>query len=293
MKLDQLRYFIETAKFQHIGKAAKVLAISPSAISHSIAALEDEFSVKLFEKKGKNIFLTTQGEQLLEKAEVLIEQADSFEEVFKNEAKSINGRIKVTATHGLSSQLISPLVAQLQRQNPELFVEFTSTRSADVIKKILNREADIGFCFSPQDHPDIKKDLLYQGQLIPLISKKRLENLERLEDLNSLVYTAPKALSGVDICEDHPVLSQFGLNNSPSFTYDSYDLMNAHLHHSPAWSLAPDLLLFFTPKNLAAPKTPKSWKAPYTVEALTPKYRPVKRAARKLLEMVSAKISKF
>jgi LysR family transcriptional activator of glutamate synthase operon len=58
MKIDQLIYFAETAKEEHIGRAAKILGISPSAISHSIASLEGELQLKLFQKKGKNIFLT-------------------------------------------------------------------------------------------------------------------------------------------------------------------------------------------------------------------------------------------
>ena len=41
MKIDQLRYFFETARQGHIGRAANIVAISPSAISHSIAALEE------------------------------------------------------------------------------------------------------------------------------------------------------------------------------------------------------------------------------------------------------------
>ena len=48
MNFDQLRYFVETARFEHIGKAAKSVAISPSAISHAIANLEDELGLDPF-----------------------------------------------------------------------------------------------------------------------------------------------------------------------------------------------------------------------------------------------------
>ncbi len=55
MTLDQLQYFVEAARRQHIGQAARFLNISPSAISHSIAALEEEFGQSLFEKQGRQI----------------------------------------------------------------------------------------------------------------------------------------------------------------------------------------------------------------------------------------------
>ena len=51
MKLDQLTYFLEAARHEHIGKAAKAVAISPSAISHSISALEKELGRPLFKKR--------------------------------------------------------------------------------------------------------------------------------------------------------------------------------------------------------------------------------------------------
>ena len=75
MKLDQLTYFLEAARQEHIGKAARILAISPSAISHSIAALEEELGAPLFERKGKYIFLTNRGRRLMERAAELLSRA--------------------------------------------------------------------------------------------------------------------------------------------------------------------------------------------------------------------------
>ena len=42
MNIDRINYFLETAKHEHLGRAAKALAISPSAISHAIKLLEEE-----------------------------------------------------------------------------------------------------------------------------------------------------------------------------------------------------------------------------------------------------------
>ena len=52
MNLSHLQYFRELAQVQHYTKAAHNLFISQPTLSHSIAALEDELGVKLFEKNG-------------------------------------------------------------------------------------------------------------------------------------------------------------------------------------------------------------------------------------------------
>ena len=80
VKLEQLSYFLEVAKTEHVGKAAKALAISPSAISHSIRKLEEEFGRELFVKQGKRIHLTSHGKLLMERARKLLEEADSIRE---------------------------------------------------------------------------------------------------------------------------------------------------------------------------------------------------------------------
>ena len=61
MTLDQLRYFLAAARFEHIGKAAQSVSISPSAISTAIAALEDELGCELFRREGKSIVLNVSG----------------------------------------------------------------------------------------------------------------------------------------------------------------------------------------------------------------------------------------
>ena len=80
MKFDQLNYFISAAKEEHIGNASKQVGISPSAISHSIRALEEELGEELFIKQGKRIFLTEFGKRFQAKAEKLMEQANQLKD---------------------------------------------------------------------------------------------------------------------------------------------------------------------------------------------------------------------
>ena len=61
MNLSHLQYFRELAQVQHYTKAAHNLFISQPTLSHSIAALEDELDVKLFEKNGRTVKLTDNG----------------------------------------------------------------------------------------------------------------------------------------------------------------------------------------------------------------------------------------
>lgn len=78
MELSQLRYFIKSAELQHLTKAAAELNISQPALTKVIRQLEEELDAELFERRGRNIFLTECGQILLQRANELVCFADDI-----------------------------------------------------------------------------------------------------------------------------------------------------------------------------------------------------------------------
>src|SRR3989338_3090305 len=117
MKLEQLTYFLEAAKTEHIGQAAKALAISPSAISHSISLLEEELGRELFIKKGKRIFLTSHGKILMERTSRLLNEVQAIQEEIKSESAELQGNYKLAASHDLCLRVLTPAWIEIQKEN--------------------------------------------------------------------------------------------------------------------------------------------------------------------------------
>lgn len=65
MELNQLYYFQVVAKYQHITRAAEELHISQSSLSKTIALLEKEVGIPLFDRIGRRIVLNSTGRQFL------------------------------------------------------------------------------------------------------------------------------------------------------------------------------------------------------------------------------------
>lgn len=76
MTLEQLRVFVAVAERQHMTRAAADLNLSQSAVSATIAALEAEHGVWLFDRVGRNIRLTAGGLCLLDEARALLGRAE-------------------------------------------------------------------------------------------------------------------------------------------------------------------------------------------------------------------------
>ena len=79
MTLNQLSYFYQAAVLEHFNQAAEKMNITEPSLSRSIAALEDELGVTLFEKRGRNVILTKAGEIFLEHVSTILDDVKRAE----------------------------------------------------------------------------------------------------------------------------------------------------------------------------------------------------------------------
>ena len=108
MTLRQLEYFVTLASIQHYTRAAEQLMISQPSLSNTIAALEKELGVTLFDRTGKQVVLTEPGavfyagaQQALE----LLEEARIAVQVGHTDSQ----RVRIGYLHSCASQL-TPLL---------------------------------------------------------------------------------------------------------------------------------------------------------------------------------------
>lgn len=286
MKLDQLQYFVETARRQHIGQAARFLNISPSAISHSIRALEEEFGKTLFEKQGRQIKLTHHGKLFLDRAEFLLTEVSRIHEELSKDQIELRGHYRIAATHLFCSEFLTPAWMNLQIKNPGLTATLLSLKSGEVLSRVNSGEVDLGFCFSPHSGPSYEQELLHEGRLVMSFGKKHpfLKN-RRVEELNKYPTMAALAAQGIENCENHPSFQKLGLTLKVSNLYDSYDVAIQALKFNTLWTLLPDFIAYSN-RSVIETFIPRGWEANYKIAAIWPKYRIRTQALDQVVEEV-------
>jgi LysR family nitrogen assimilation transcriptional regulator len=80
MELRLLEYFLRVAEFGSISRAAMDLALSQSALSRHMGALEHELNVQLFLRDSSGVKLSDAGAELAEQARTLLLQAEILRE---------------------------------------------------------------------------------------------------------------------------------------------------------------------------------------------------------------------
>ena len=146
MTLNQLYYFQMIAKYENYRKAAEELYIAQPSLSRSIASLEKELGVSLFEKNGRGVNLTKGGKLFLEYADRIISEC----EIAKNkmmEMASDGGKIDIGYVFPLASHYIPHNVRDFlnREENRNVTFNFFQNHTSAIAKKVKSGELDVGF----------------------------------------------------------------------------------------------------------------------------------------------------
>lgn len=276
MTLTQLLYFLETAREEHVGRAAEKLCISPSAISHSISALEEEFGQTLFTKRGKNIQLTNFGKVMAERADYLMETVHRVKTELLSGAVELQGHYILGASHILCQHFLIQEWMTIQTIYPHLTGEVYSMRSAEVVREISSGSLDFGVCFSPQTNSTLDEHVLYQGQLALTVRQGHpvmaLDPDDRVHHLSRYPAILPKSFQGITNCESHGLFKTLNLSFQEKVLFDDYSVGLKAIESSDAWSLIPDILISLFQGTLVS-VIADSLNAPVKISAIWPKKR--------------------
>ncbi len=293
MTLDQLKYFTAVATYQHVGRAANAVAISPSVISASISSLEEELKCELFRKRGRGIELTPDGERLLEKSKAILATVDGLKSEMKQEPQSFSGRFRLGASHFLASrQLLAGWIA-LHQAHPRLVADLHSMNTVHAIAEVLSGRLELAVCCSPLKHPDLSETVLQRGQLVvtvrknhPILKKSQREQIRFLAEHPAIIH---KSSQGVDVCETHPVFDRLGFQPKIDIHFDSDDIAVEALVTSDRWSFLPDVVVTSQPERLQIVRLPRvAGNAPYHISALVHRERVSDKVLQALVQSLKA-----
>jgi DNA-binding transcriptional LysR family regulator len=153
MTLEQLRIFAAVAERQHITRAAAALNLTQAAVSASIAALEAQHDVKLFDRVGRNIALTEIGRLFLTESRAVLARAGAAETALRDYAGLKHGRLVVHASQTIASYYLPRLVVEFHRLHPGFTIELAIGNTAQVAKAVAEGTAELGFVEGPLDSP--------------------------------------------------------------------------------------------------------------------------------------------
>ena len=179
--LRQLEVFLAVASQESVSRAAQTLAMSQSAVSGALADLERQFDIQLFERLGKRLQLSGLGRSLRAQAEALQEQAREFESQLASH--DAVGRLRVGATLSIGNHLLVPEIAHFMREHPNARVTLDVANTAEIARRVLNFEIDIGLVEGELQEPELEVTRWRPDELVVFCSPNHaLANRPSLTD---------------------------------------------------------------------------------------------------------------
>ncbi len=146
MTLNQILYFRKVARLENYHQAAEELYISQPSLSRSMAALESELGITLFEKKGRGVVLTNAGRLFLEHADRIAGDCDIAAGKMK-ELASGGGKINIGYIFPLAGHYIPHNVRTFldKEENKNVAFSFWQNHTPAIAQKVKSGELDLGF----------------------------------------------------------------------------------------------------------------------------------------------------
>ena len=170
MTLNQLGYFHQAAVLQHFNQAAEKMNISEPSLSRSIAALEDELGVTLFEKRGRNVILTKAGEIFLEHATQILDDVKRAENKMHHLATD-GGHIDIAYVSPLAREYIPHTVRNFLslEQNKNITFNFNQDITSVNIEGLKKGAYDLIFGSYSANEPNIEFVPIIKQEIVAIL----------------------------------------------------------------------------------------------------------------------------
>jgi len=152
MTFTQLEVFAALARAGSFSRAAALLGITQSAVSHAVRALESELGVVLVQREGLQSTLSDAGSQLLVRANDILQQREALVQEAATVRGVARGTLRIASFGSTSSlRLLPSLLAAYRRAQPQVQVQVEEQDDETVVRWLLEQRAEIGFVTLPDD----------------------------------------------------------------------------------------------------------------------------------------------
>ena len=168
MNLRHLRAFTTIADAGGFARAAARLNLSQPALSRQIHALESELDVLLFDRVGRRVQLTSEGEDLLRRSRRLLADADSLGERARSLKSGDTGILRVGATPQMIENLFADFLTRYRRRHPGVEVHLVEDGGARLHGRL--ERGDVHLATTPAGDAAFEYRILHPMHLLAALS---------------------------------------------------------------------------------------------------------------------------
>ena len=189
---------VEQGSFQ---KAAEILNLTPSAISHAISTAEKELGFPLFNRNKNGVTLTSYGESLQPYILTVLNSDSKLQQAIHEFNGLTQGSVKIGTFSSVCNSFIPDLVTSFSKLHPNIEIKIYQGTYDDVYNWLKTGVVDLGF-LSESSCKDLKIKTLYKDELLCVTTKSfhsKHRNYIEPEEMNNQYFVSQRESTDADI----------------------------------------------------------------------------------------------
>ncbi|QFT77476.1 hydrogen peroxide-inducible genes activator [Erythrobacter sp. THAF29] len=169
--IKQLQYLVALHEHGHFGRAADASFVSQSTLSAGIRELESLLGVTLVERSRRVVRFTALGEQVVEKANRLLREAEELSDLVQAAGKPLSGQLRMSVIPTIAPFMIPRLLPRLRKERPDLKLMLREETSQDALESLHHGRADCVLLALPFDIGEVEVEHIADDRLFVAFPK--------------------------------------------------------------------------------------------------------------------------
>jgi DNA-binding transcriptional LysR family regulator len=187
MQIETFKVFCDLVETASFSKAAEINAITQSAVSQQIRALERKFKVALIERGKKNFSVTAEGRAFLQASKEILRAYEGLGDRLNQLQSMVAGELKVATVYSIGLHELPRNLKQFRKSYPAVHVVVEYLRFGEVYDRVATGDADLGLVAFPTRHKGVLVESYWKDKLVLIchpghrFAKRRSVPLQALE----------------------------------------------------------------------------------------------------------------
>lgn len=172
LELRHLKTLLALREAGNLSRAAQLLNLTQSALSHQLKALEEQYGAPLFERKSTPVGFTAPGQRLLKLAEGVLPQVAEAERDIARLVQGAAGRLRIAVECHTCFDWLMPAMDAMREHWPEVELDIVSGFQADPVGLLHQDRADLAIVSEVDDgETGVDVHPLFAFEIVALLPK--------------------------------------------------------------------------------------------------------------------------
>ncbi|WP_457282813.1 LysR family transcriptional regulator [Polaromonas sp. P5_D5] len=194
MNLRQLEVFQAVMQTGNMSAAARLICITPSAVSKTIAHTELQLGYKLFTRGKGTLAPTPEARVLFEESSQIHQKLDGLKRIAVNLRQSAGGQVRLAAIPSVSHEFLPLVLERHMARYPRVRVEVRTLHQDQMVQALLTRSVDFALGFYEHPHPLLTSSTLVSGPLYLAVTRDIWQRAVKARRQNPMSFLASMPL---------------------------------------------------------------------------------------------------